>query len=148
MKIDIDDNVQEDCDDSLDAASAPTSAGNGDGPSAGDVPEEESDDEPEHGSVDKSGSWLRRYVSLLTVGVMTAIVYMLFFSDTSVLHKIEYQRIIDSLQTEVEINRDSMLYYKELNSRLSSDPEVMERVVREQHNMKRPDEDVYVFSAE
>lgn len=140
MKIDIDDNVQEDCGDSLDAASAPTSAG--------DVPEEESDDEPEHGSADKSGSWLRRYVSLLTVGVMAAIVYMLFFSDTSVLHKIEYQRIIDSLQTEVEINRDSMLYYKELNSRLSSDPEVMERVVREQHNMKRPDEDVYVFSAE
>ena len=73
---------------------------------------------------------------------------MIFFSDTSVLKKIEYQRIIDSLRTEVEINRDSMLYYKNLNSRITTDPEVMEQVVREQHNMKRPNEDVFIFTRE
>ena len=57
-------------------------------------------------------------------------------------------RIIDSLRTEVEINRDSMLYYKNLNSRITTDPEVMEQVVREQHNMKRPNEDVFIFTRE
>ena len=98
--------------------------------------------------IENSTRWFRRYFSLLTLGVIAVILYMIFFSDTSVLKKIEYQRIIDSLRTEVEINRDSMLYYKNLNSRITTDPEVMEQVVREQHNMKRPNEDVFIFTRE
>ena len=94
----------------------------------------------------QSTQWFRRYFSLISIGVIGVIIYMIFFSDTSVVNKIEYQRIIDSLRTEVELNRDSMLYYKHLNSLLTTDPDVMERVVREQHNMKRPDEDVFVFT--
>lgn len=96
--------------------------------------------------IKQSTQWFRRYFSLISVGVIGVIVYMIFFSETSVVNKIEYQRIIDSLRTQVELNRDSMLYYKHLNSMLTTDPEVMERVVREQHNMKRPDEDVFVFT--
>lgn len=96
----------------------------------------------------QSTDWFRRYVSLVTVIVICVLVYMIFFSDTSVMHKIRYQRTIDSLNIEVNINRDSMLYYKELNSRLSTDPEIMEQVVREQHNMKKPDEDVFIFVKE
>ena len=98
--------------------------------------------------IQNSTRWFRRYFSLLTLGVIAVILYMIFFSDTSVLKKIEYQRIIDSLRTEVEINRDSMLYYKNLNSRITTDPEVMEQVVRVQHNMKRPNEDVFIFTRE
>ena len=98
--------------------------------------------------IQNSTRWFRRYFSLLTLGVIAVILYMIFFSDTSVLKKIEYQRIIYSLRTEVEINRDSMLYYKNLNSRITTDPEVMEQVVREQHNMKRPNEDVFIFTRE
>ena len=96
--------------------------------------------------IKQSTQWFRRYFSLISIGVIGVIVYMIFFSDTSVVNKIEYQRIIDSLRTEVELNRDSMLYYKHLNSLITTDPEVMERVVREQHNMKRPDEAVFVFT--
>lgn len=96
----------------------------------------------------KSTQWFRRYFSLITLGVIVAIVYMIFFSDTSVVQKIKYQHIIDSLRIEVEATRDSMLFYKELNSRLSTDREVMEQIVREQHNMKRPNEDVYTFTTE
>lgn len=96
----------------------------------------------------KSTQWFRRYFSLITLGVIVAIVYMIFFSDTSVVQKIKYQHIIDSLRIEVEATRDSMLFYKELNSRLSTDREVMEQIVREQHYMKRPNEDVYTFTTE
>lgn len=98
--------------------------------------------------IEKSTRWFRRYFSLITIGVIAVVIYMIFFSDTSVLDKIEYQRIIDSLRIEVRETRDSMLYYRQLNSRLSTDPEIMEQVVREQHNMKRPDEDVYIFTNE
>lgn len=94
----------------------------------------------------KSTQWFKRYFSIITIAVIGAVVYMIFFSDTSVRKKIEYQHRIDSLRTEVEITRDSMLYYKELNSRLTTDRDIMEQIVREQHNMKRPNEDVYVFT--
>ena len=96
--------------------------------------------------IKQSTQWFKRYFSLISLGVLGVVIYMIFFSETSVVNKIEYQRIIDSLRTEVELNRDSMLYCKHLNSLLTTDPEVMERVVREQHNMKRPDEDVFIFT--
>lgn len=96
----------------------------------------------------QSTRWFRRYFSLISIGVIAVVIYMIFFSETSVLKKIEYQRVIDSLRLEVQTNRDSMLYYRELNSRLTTDPEIMEQVVRERHNMKRADEDVYIFTNE
>lgn len=96
----------------------------------------------------QSTRWFRRYFSLINIGVIAIVIYMIFFSDTSVLNKIEYQRVIDSLRYEVQVNRDSMQYYKQLNSRLSTDPEIMEQVVRERHNMKRADEDVFIFTRE
>lgn len=96
--------------------------------------------------LNKSTKWLRRYFSLLSVAAIAALVYILFFGDNSVIKKIEYQRIIDSLNVEVAMARDSMLYYKDLNSRLSTDRNVMEQVVRERHFMKRPNEDVFIVS--
>ena len=59
--------------------------------------------------------------------------------------RIEYQRQIDSLSAEVAVVQDSVDYYRELNRRLASEPEAMERVVREQYNMKREHEDVFVL---
>lgn len=98
--------------------------------------------------ITQSARWFRRYFSLVNIGVIAVVIYMVFFSDTSVKNKIEYQHIIDSLRYEVQVNRDSVLFYKQLNSRLTSDPDIMEQVVRERHNMKRPDEDVFVFTRE
>ena len=38
-----------------------------------------------------------------------------------------------------------MNYYRSLNQRLDTDPQTLERIVREQYHMQRPNEDVYVF---
>ena len=65
-----------------------------------------------------------------------------------VASSIEHERTIDSLTRELEANRDTMLYYRDLNRRLASDPALMEQVVREQYGMKRASEDVYVFTEE
>lgn len=92
--------------------------------------------------------WFRRYFSLTTILVVGAFVYVIFFSETSAVNKIEYQRIIDSLNAELKVSSDSMIYYKNLNSRLTTDPSLMEKVVREQHNMKRTGEDVFIFTRE
>lgn len=92
----------------------------------------------------KATAWIQRYMSLPTVAVLAVLVYIVFFGDSSVARRVEYQQQIDSLQAEVAVVQDSVTYYRELNSRLKSDPEAMERVVREQYNMKRDNEDVFI----
>lgn len=84
-------------------------------------------------------------MSVSTLIVIGVLVYIVFFGDSSVARRVEYQQQIDSLRAEVELVQDSVNYYRELNRRLSSDPEAMERVVREQYNMKREGEDVFVM---
>lgn len=84
-------------------------------------------------------------MSLPTVAVLAILVYIVFLGESSVTQRIEYQRQIDSLSAEVAVVQDSVDYYRELNRRLASEPEAMERVVREQYNMKREHEDVFVL---
>ena len=84
-------------------------------------------------------------MSLPTVAVLAILVYIVFFGESSVTQRIEYQRQVDSLSAEVAVVQDSVDYYRELNRRLASEPEAMERVVREQYNMKREHEDVFVL---
>lgn len=38
-----------------------------------------------------------------------------------------------------------MNYYRRLNASLTASSEELERIVREQYHMQRPNEDVYVF---
>lgn len=90
-------------------------------------------------------SWARRYLSLPTLLSLGVIVYFSIFSETSIRKKIEYQRIIDSLRIELELQQDTLRYYQSLNRRLSTDRDLMEQVVREQYNMNRPNEDVFIF---
>jgi membrane-bound ClpP family serine protease len=57
-----------------------------------------------------------------------------------------YRQTIDSLRTEIRVNNDSMMYYRALNQRMNNrDPEIIERIVRENHNMNLPNEDVYIY---
>ncbi|MGM9844702.1 MAG: septum formation initiator family protein [Muribaculaceae bacterium] len=89
--------------------------------------------------------WLRRYMSLPTICVVATLVYMIFFSDTTIVKSMEYRSTIDSLRNEISIQTDSLEYYRRLNDRLQRDPQMLERVVREHYNMKRADEDIYIF---
>ncbi len=89
-------------------------------------------------------SWVRRYLAVPTVVALGLVVYIMFFGEQSFTQRVAYQRIIDSLQINLDQQRDSLEYYRNLNRRLSTDRELMEQVVREQYNMKRAHEDVFV----
>ena len=90
-------------------------------------------------------SWGRRYISIWSVVLVGAILYLLFFQENSSSRIYAYQQTIDSLNAEIQVNRDTMLYYQDLNRRLDNhDPEIIERVVRENFNMCREDEEVFV----
>lgn len=90
-------------------------------------------------------NWCRRYISIIGIAIVVFLVYTLFLQENSMFRYFEYNRTIDSLRTEISHNCDTLQFYHELNTRLSTDPEMMEKVVREQYNMNRKGEDVYVF---
>jgi hypothetical protein len=91
-------------------------------------------------------SWCRSYLSLPGLAVIAAICYMIFFQENSMSRIYSYDQTIDSLRAEIRVNTDTMLYYRALNQRMDNhDPEIIERIVRENHNMNLPNEDVYIF---
>lgn len=89
--------------------------------------------------------WIRRYISLWLVVVLAFVIYIYFYSDTSIGSRSELEHRIDSLRTEIAAYTDSAAYYRRLNISLQVDPATMERVIREHYHMKHPDEDVYIF---
>lgn len=99
-------------------------------------------------TVNSIWQWTKRFISPWTILCLGVVAFIVFTGDNSVFQSIEHERTIDSLSAELEANRDTMLYYRDLNRRLASDPALMEQVVREQYGMKRASEDVYVFTEE
>lgn len=89
--------------------------------------------------------WLKRYVSLSLLAVLGFIAFVLFFNDNSVARSYDYAAQIRELEGQIAQYEDTLGYYMELNSRLDSDPEELERIVREHYHMQRPSEDVYIF---
>lgn len=89
-------------------------------------------------------NWLRRYVSLTLIVFVAFILFVLFFNENSILQSYKYNRQIQALKEEIRDNEDTLRYYQEQNDKLNTDPETMERIVREQYHMQRPSEDVYV----
>jgi len=94
------------------------------------------------------GAWLRRYLKPATLICLAAVAYIVFSGEYTVFNDIDYDRRIDSLRAELAATRDTMLYYRDLNRRLSYDRELIEKVVREQYGMTRPGEDVFIFNNE
>lgn len=89
-------------------------------------------------------TWSRRYIRFSFVVMVGVLAYVLFFNDNSVMENYTYQKEIDRLRAEISANRDTLRYYEDLNRRLQTDPETMERIVREQYHMQRPNEDIYI----
>lgn len=94
----------------------------------------------------KKKSWLGRYIAVSTIIIIGLGIYMAFFSETSVVRGLAYKKTIDSLEECIRQQEDSLQYYRYLNQRLSTDPALTEQVVREQYNMKRDNEDIFVFN--
>lgn len=88
--------------------------------------------------------WCKRYISVSAVVIAGALVYVLFFNDNSILNHYQYEAEIDDLKAAIKVNRDSLEFYREMNSRLDTDREAMEQIVREQYHMQRPNEDIYL----
>lgn len=88
--------------------------------------------------------WAKRYISFSFVASAAIVAYLLFFTDNSVASNYSQTMRNDSLRHEIEMERDSLHYYQNLNMLLSTDRGTMEKVVRERFHMQREGEDVYL----
>lgn len=91
-------------------------------------------------------SWCRRYIRWPFLVGVAVIVFLTFFNENNVQRYYEYDLEIERLKKEIKNHEDTITYYRQLNSKLSTDRETLERIVREQYHMQRRDEDVYVFT--
>ena len=89
--------------------------------------------------------WCRRYITFPLLVIVAYVVFLVFFNENSYSHSAELQAEIAGLEAEIRENNDTMQYYRRLNASLDTDPETLERIVREQYHMQRVNEDVYVI---
>lgn len=88
--------------------------------------------------------WCKRYVNLTFIAVFVFALYLFFFNENSFMQSYRYNQQIEALKAEIQQNRDTMEYYESLNNLLNTDPETMEKIVREHYHMQRTSEDVYI----
>lgn len=99
-------------------------------------------------SVQSSISWAKRFLPVTTIVILGLAAYIIFVGDNSLVMRMKYEHTIDSLRMELDAQRDTMLYFRRLNQNITRDADAMEHVVREQYNMKRDNEEVFVFEGE
>ena len=81
-----------------------------------------------------------RYVIILIIFV----VWMSFFDENSFLNHREFNKEIDKLQNQKEYYESQIDQDKELIDKLQSQEE-LEKFAREEYNMKKEDEDIYII---
>lgn len=90
--------------------------------------------------------WCSKYISIPSILFVGALIYIVFFQENSIGKIYSNDQKIDSLNAAIANERDTLEFYAEKNQLLDrNDPEMIERIVREHHNMSLPTEDVYVF---
>lgn len=92
--------------------------------------------------------WLRRYVSVPFLVGLAFVGYVLFINDNSMMRSLEYASEIRALEAKIEQLEDTLALYQSLNRSLDSNPEELERIVREHYRMQRASEDVYIIQQE
>lgn len=94
----------------------------------------------------KISLWLRRSSHLPLFLIGTVVVLLLFFNEeTSISLNMEYQKEIARLNREIKENLDSAAYYRARREAILHGEADLEHLAREQYNMQKPTEDVFVI---
>ncbi|MBP3299263.1 MAG: septum formation initiator family protein [Muribaculaceae bacterium] len=97
--------------------------------------------------INRFSYWLRRQSHFPVLLVGAGIVLLLFFNEeTSVARTRQYDSEITELKAQIKVARDSAEFYRNARRTLMTDAEDLETVARENYNMQRPTEDVYIVT--
>ncbi len=92
----------------------------------------------------KRPKWIPRWLNLPFIIFMAFIAMLLFFGENNYLVINEQQKEIDKLNALIKHQEDSAKYYERKTQELNTDKETLEKLAREQYNMKRTNEDVFI----
>ena len=83
-------------------------------------------------------------VHILLVAFLGFGVYMTFFSEHNYEETTKYAKEIKVLQAKIKETKDSAATYQVKLNALNSNPEMVEKVVREEYHFKKENEDFYI----
>ena len=89
----------------------------------------------------------RRIFTKINICIAIVIVFgifVTFISEYNYLKIVKYDSEIKDLKIQIAATRDSFKIYEKKLHDLNSDPETLEKIVREEYYMKRDNEDVYI----
>lgn len=86
--------------------------------------------------------WMKNKFVLTALGFL---VWMSFFDRNDFITTWSYRRKLNELEAQRDYYRDAIRDNKASLQLLETDPENLERYAREEHLMKRDNEDVYVI---
>jgi hypothetical protein len=88
--------------------------------------------------------WIPQWFSIPLLIIIIFLIIILFFHENSYMKSVTYGTKISELKEEIKKNNDSAAYYERKVTDLNTDKETLEKIAREQYNMKRENEDVYI----
>ncbi len=87
---------------------------------------------------------LRKWVNIPLTVVVVFVVVLLFVGDYSYIKIADYKNTANAMEREIKENYDTARYYQKRIRELNTDKESLEKIAREQYQMKRKNEDVYI----
>ena len=91
----------------------------------------------------KRPKWIPLWLSIPFVIFIAFIVMLLFLGENN-YRQISKQKVeIDKVKAQIKEQEDSAQYYIRKTQELNTDKETLEKIAREQYNMKRNNEEVF-----
>lgn len=82
--------------------------------------------------------------NVLIIIIVVFGIYITFSAENNYMKIVEYKNEIRELERKKKAAEDTFRLYKQKLDQLETDPETLERIVREEYRMKRDNEDVYI----
>lgn len=92
----------------------------------------------------KRPKWIPLWLSLPFIIFIAFIVMLLFFGENNYREISKQQKEIDKIKAEIKVQEDSAQYYIRKTQELNTDKETLEKIAREQYNMKKTNEEVFI----
>lgn len=91
--------------------------------------------------------WLRRQSHFPVLLIGAAVVLLLFFNEETSMARTRYfDAEMASLRKQIAEARDSAEFYKNARKALMTNTEDLEVVARENYNMQKPSEDIFIIT--
>ena len=91
----------------------------------------------------KRPKWIPLWLSIPFIIFIAFIVMLLFFGENNYMQISEQKVEIDKVKAQIKEQEDSAQDYIHKTQELNTDKETLEKIVREQYNMHRSNEEVF-----